>query len=88
MRVRYSKLGREGVWGFAHYEDNSIELDLRLKGKKHLEILTHEALHLLNKEATEEEVERVSIELTNLLWKQGYRRIDNANELPLQNGKK
>lgn len=88
IRVKYSKLGREGVWGLAHMGDNLIEIDERLKGKKHLEITNHEAIHLLLPDATEEEVEEISISLTNLLWKQGYRRIDNTNTIPLQNGKK
>lgn len=88
IKIVYSKLGRDGVWGYAHYENNSIELDIRLKGKKHLEILTHEALHLLDKDMSEEEVERVSITLTNLLWKCGYRRVDDSNTIPLQDGKK
>lgn len=88
MKVIYSKLSRKKAWGMAHYEDNTIELDERLKGKKHLEILTHEAFHLLFPEMEEEEVVQKSILLTNLLWKEGYRKVDNSNTLLLQNGKK
>ena len=88
IKVVYSKLGRESVWGYAHYADNTIELDERLKGKKHMEIMMHEALHLLDKNASEKKVEDISIALTNLLWKAGYRRVDDSNTIPLQDGKK
>lgn len=47
IKVKYSKLGRENIWGVAHCGNNLIELDTRLKGKKHLEILAHESLHIL-----------------------------------------
>lgn len=86
IKVRYSKLGRDRVWGLAHYVDNSVELDVRLKGKKHLEILTHESLHLLLPEASEEEIERISISLINVLWKEGYRRVDDADGFLMQDG--
>jgi len=88
IKVVYSKLGRDGVWGYAHGDNNSIELDTRLKGKKHLEILVHESLHIIHPEMTENEVEIKSITLTNLLWKEGYRRVDNSNSIPMQDGKK
>jgi len=88
IRVRYTKLGREQSWGMAHYDDNTIEIDERLRGKKHLEIMLHEATHILLPMAKEEEVERISINLTNILWKDGYRKFDNNNDLPMQDGKK
>jgi len=86
IKVVYTKLGREKVWGLAHIGDNLIELDARLKGKKHLEILVHEAVHLLLPEADEEEVVRVSVALTLLLWAEGYRRVDGDEEIFLQDG--
>jgi hypothetical protein len=84
IKVKYSKLGRNKVWGYAHSEDNSIEIDIRAKGKKHCEILVHEAIHLLFPELEEEEVVKKSKLLTNLLWKEQYRRIDNDTTQPLQ----
>ena len=88
IKIKYTKLGREQSWGFAHYDNNTIELDERLKGKKHLEILLHEATHLLLPTATEKEVERISINLTTILWSQNYRRFDDSDDLPMQDGKK
>lgn len=87
IKVVYKKLGRANAWGLADDTNRVVELDERLKGKKHLEILTHEVIHLLLPDASEEEVEEISINLTNILWKEGYRRIDNSAEDPLQDGR-
>lgn len=84
IRVKYLKLAK--VWGYADISKGVVELDLSLKGKKHLEILTHEVIHLLLPDMSEEEVEMVSINLTNVLWKESYRRVDDRNEEPLQDG--
>ena len=86
IKVIYKKLGRTKSWGWAHSINDTIELDIRLKGKKHLEILTHEAIHILYPEIEEDEVIKKSILLTNTLWKEGYRRIDNDTSTELQDG--
>ena len=85
IKVIYKKLGKEQVWGLADSE-GVIYLDTRLKGKKHLEILIHEALHLLYPEAEEDEIVNKSISLCNLIWKQRYRRIEEDKKEPLQDG--
>ena len=89
IRVKYLKklkLGKKNVWGLADESKLLIELDEKLKGKKHLEILTHEVLHLLLPDASEQEVERMSIDLINVLWREGYRRVDDQESDPLQDG--
>ena len=86
IKIIYKKLGRERLWGEANLDDNSIVLDIRLKGKKHLEILTHEALHILLPGANEDEIVRISTALTKILWSENYRRIDNDDNIPLQDG--
>ena len=88
IKVKYSKLGRGQKWGYAYPELFMIEIDVRAKGKKLLEILLHESTHITLPKASESQVERISIALTNMLWKQGYRKIDNDNSEPLQDGKK
>ena len=85
-KIIYKKLGREKLLGEADLEDNSITLDIRLKGKKHLEILTHESLHILLPGANEEEIVRISTALIKVLWKENYRRIDSDDNVPLQDG--
>ena len=85
IKVKYQKLGKQKVWGLADSE-GIIYLDSRLKGKKHLEILIHESLHLLYPDAEEDEIVNKSISLCNLIWKQRYRRIEEDKKEPLQDG--
>lgn len=69
-------------------DSNTIEIDVNARGKKEMEILIHEMLHLLWEDESEEDVERKSILMTNTLWQQKYRRIDDTNKQPLQDGTK
>lgn len=85
IKVKYKDLRKERVWGFAD-SVGVIELDKSLKGKKHLEILIHEALHLLLPEAEEEEIVKKSVTLCNTLWHEKYRRVDDKEGIPLQDG--
>lgn len=85
--ITYRKLGKEKAFGMAHSE-GVIEIDERLKGKKQLEIIIHESIHILFPRLSENKTIEQSIILTNTLWKQGYRRIDNDNSHPLQDGSK
>jgi hypothetical protein len=85
IKVQYSKLGKQKAWGLAH-SDELIEIDIRLKGRKSLEILLHELCHILAPGDSEEEVVRKSIILTKTLWHEGYRKIDNTEDIPLENG--
>lgn len=85
IKVIFTKLGRQKVWGMA---DSEIEIDVRTKGKKLLEILNHEALHVIFPSLEEDEIIKASIELTNLLWSLGFRRCDLDNSIELQDGKK
>lgn len=85
IKIKYSKLGKQKVWGFAH-SDGLIEVDERLKGKKKMEIIIHEVMHLLNPEDEEEEVVRKSVILTNTLWHEKYRMIEDHKDIPMQDG--
>jgi hypothetical protein len=69
-------------------DSNTIEIDVNARGKKEMEILIHEMLHLLWEDESEEDVEKKSILMTNTLWQQKYRRIDDTNKQPLQDGTK
>ncbi len=85
IKIIYKKLGREQAHGIAE-SDGIIYLDPRLKGKKHLEIMIHEVLHVLNPADSELSIIKKSITLTKVLWKEGYRRVDDSNDEPLQDG--
>ena len=82
IKVKYEKLRIN--WGLAHIPKGLIKIDQTAKGKKHLEILNHEALHILLPEAPEEEIVRISCALTKLQWREGYRRVDNDITQSLQ----
>lgn len=84
IKITYKKLGRERAYGLADYD--GVLVDSRISGKKHLEILLHECLHYLYPKASEAEVIAKSIRLTKTLWHEGYRRIDNNEQTPLQDG--
>lgn len=85
IKIIYKKLGREQAHGIAE-SDGIIYLDPRLKGKKHLEICVHEVLHLLYPNDSELAIVKKSITLTKVLWKEGYRKVDDSNDMPLQDG--
>ena len=85
IKIIYKKLGKEKAHGIS-FSDGEVILDPRLKGKKHLEILLHEVLHLLNPTDDEKAIIRKSVTLTKVLWKEGYRKIDDTIDLPLQDG--
>lgn len=87
-RIKFDrvKLGRQKIWGEA--DSYPLLIDDRLKGKKDMEIYLHESLHYLFPEMTEVDVIMKSIILTNTLWFEGYRKVDNSNEIPLQDGSK
>jgi len=87
IKIIYRKLGKEQAYGIAS-SDGIIEIDSRLKSKKHLEVLIHEVMHLLQPEDSEEEIVEKSITLTKILWKENYRRIDQSDHEPLQDGTK
>lgn len=87
IKIVHKKLGREKAYGMAD-SDGTIYIDPRLKGKKHLEICTHEVGHLLHPEFSEEQVIRDSVILTKVLWDMGYRRVDNHDKDLLQDGSK
>ena len=78
--VVYKKLRRRKALGLVEDGDDIIYIDPRLKGRKHMEILIHEAMHILwphiVKNDEEDEVVMISIELTKMLWNQGFRRVD------------
>lgn len=72
-KVLYKKLRK--VWGYAYIDENKIELYHNLKGKKHLEILIHEKLHIMFPDLEEQAIKRHSRDLCNVLWNDGYRKF-------------
>ena len=87
LRVKYEKLGRHRLHGYT-YGRGVIHVDERLRGIKLLEIIVHEALHELFPEAPEQHIAQAGATLARTLWAENYRRTDNHQGEPLQDGKK
>lgn len=85
-RKKPMKYKGKAVWGLAHAAKNSIEVDSSLRGKKLIEILLHEVVHLKMPEATEEQVEQLAAAQTQVLWDQVFSKMDNSDPKPLQTG--
>lgn len=85
-KIKFKKvmLGREKIYGLA--DNYPLLIDARLKGKKELEIYLHEMWHYIYPLASEKEVQRHSIVMCNTLWHEGYRKVDNTNDVPMQDG--
>lgn len=73
IKVIHRKLGQQKAWGLA--ESNQIELDIRLKGRRHMLYLLHEMLHVIHPDWSETKVVEVSRRMCRVLWAQNYRRI-------------
>jgi hypothetical protein len=76
MKVVYKKLGKQRAWGQAHVDSNTIEIDPRLRARKKMQILIHEAMHILNPDWSETKVIEQSTRMAKMLWSQHYREVD------------
>lgn len=76
IKVTHRKLGRYNADGLAWTEGQHIEIDSRLQGKAHLEIMLHEMLHVLNPKWSELKVIHQSRKMAEVLWEQRYRRVE------------
>ena len=83
LKVVYKDLRKFKVWGFAT-PGGAIEIDRAAKGVKHLEIIIHEALHILAPDLSEDAVKDKAAIITRTLWGEGYRRTDNDTKQKLQ----
>ena len=72
-KVQYKKLRK--YWGWAYIDQDKIELHHKLKGKKHLEIMLHEKMHLILPDHEEKAILRISKDICEMLWKDGYRKL-------------
>lgn len=74
IQITYRKLGKERARGQWVEATRTIELDTRLKGKEHLEVLSHESTHCLLSFLDEDAVDRFAKNLAQILWIDGYRK--------------
>ncbi len=74
-KVIYRKLGKHQA--HAQATTKLIEIDERMKGKKLFELLHHEGLHAFDYDMDEETVRKLSRFMTELFWREGWRKVDN-----------
>jgi hypothetical protein len=74
LQIAYRKLGKEKARGQFISDLGLIEIDERLTGEEHLEVLIHESLHALQPHHDELTVARDAVNLAHILWFDGYRK--------------
>lgn len=77
-KVVHRKLGKEQAYGIAYPEENTMEIDARLKGYRYLLYLLHEHFHLKHPEWSETKVLKESSKTAKFLWQMNFRWVDNA----------
>lgn len=76
--VVFKKLGKlksYPIQGWAHFDENLIEIDTRLTAYNTLQTLIHERNHLLHPDWSETKVTEVSRTMAQFLWGMGYRSV-------------
>jgi hypothetical protein len=76
IKLEDKKLGRERNDGQAIFADKKIEIDPRLSVKSRLNIVLHEGIHILDPNLPELKVRAYANRLSDLLWRDRWRRIE------------
>lgn len=77
FKVVEKRLGREKAAGLVYEDDHdTLHIDPTLKSEDRLEILLHEAIHLLDPAASEMKVRAWSRRLSAMLWRDRWRRVE------------
>lgn len=74
--IEYKKLGRRKATGLVEPDGDIIHADSRIRGKELLDVLLHEGTHILQPYLNEEAVDAIGVELSSMLWADGWRKID------------
>lgn len=83
--IAYKKIRNRNATGFVEPGTGIINADIRLKGHELLDVLIHEGTHILQPYLTEDAVDQIGIELSRMLWADGWRRIDMAELIQDEN---
>lgn len=80
IRVVERKLQRDvgghgKLYGQAFQGMRMIEIDPRQRPRSYFDTLIHECLHLLFPNASESKVAKSAHEMTDVLWRLGFRRV-------------
>ena len=55
--------------------ERAISISTKLRGKRLMDVIIHEALHAEDPDASEEWVEAAGTNISAFLWKMGYRKV-------------
>ena len=72
-QVVHRKLGKERAYGIAYTEENTMEIDIRLKGYRYMLYLLHEHFHLKHPDWSESKVVKESRKTARFMWQMGFR---------------
>ena len=80
IKVRYQKLGREGVLGLADLDTGEITIDPRQPSRELLGTLLHEYIHLLADDMgkpdwPEDRVIEWEEKMRDVVWQAGFRKV-------------
>jgi hypothetical protein len=79
-KVIETKLGRKKADGIMVYDENTIYIDIRLKGINKLETYIHEFMHYQRPKATEKTILKEAKEMAEFLWSHHIRFVENIKE--------
>lgn len=75
-QVVHRKLGKERAYGIAYTEENTMEIDERLRGYRYMLYLLHEHFHLKHPDWSETKVAKESSKTARFMWQMGFRYVE------------
>ena len=75
-KVIYRPLGKERAYGLDDFANNTIELDTRLEGYRHLLYILHEFYHIKHPDWSETKVSKESSKTARFLWDNNFRWVE------------
>lgn len=75
-QVVHRKLGKERAYGIAYTEENTMEIDERLRGYRYMLYLLHEHFHLKHPDWSETKVVKESRKTARFMWQMGFRYVE------------
>lgn len=73
-KIRIARKRNPKVWGLAFPDEWRIELDPDLDCKTLIDIATHETVHVVCPDLSEEATDRIGRHVAEVLWRLGFRR--------------
>ena len=77
--IIYKKLRNRNAVGLVEPGSDVIYADSRLKDQQLLDTLIHEGTHILQPYLTEEAVDHIGVELSKMLWADGWRKVGDQD---------